>query len=143
MTAWLPKEDKTELIRMAEAEGLSHSKLAATFIKEGMRQKLHIRHAVLLQPIIESAISRERKRDRTRFASLLVRLAVEIGQTRHLTANILGRQQGMTTDRLNKIFKWSKQKAHQTLTSHSPEVIAAIQDVESWLAEGEEGLSKA
>jgi hypothetical protein len=127
---------------MADAEGLSHSKLAATFIREGMRQKLHIRHAVLLGPIIETAIAKERKRDRTRFASLLVRLALEIGQTRRMTANILGRQPGMTADRLNKILDWSNKKARGNLTSHSPEIVEAIQDVETWLAEGEEGGSK-
>jgi hypothetical protein len=142
VTTWLARGDKAELARMAEAEGLSHSKLAAAFITEGMRQKLHIRHAVLLGPIIETAIAKERKRDRTRFASLLVRLALEIGQTRHITANILGRQQGMTTDRLNKILDWSGKKARGNLTSHSPEIIEAIQAVEAWLAEGEEAEPK-
>lgn len=143
VTTWLPKEDKAELVRMADAEGLSHSKLAKTFIQEGMRQKLHIRHAVLLGPIIETAIAKERKRDRTRFASLLVRLALEIGQTRHMTANILGRQQGMTADRLNKILDWSSKKARGNITTRTPEITEVIQAIETWLAEGEEDGPKS
>jgi hypothetical protein len=127
---------------MAESEGLSHSKLAAAFIKEGMRQKLHIRHAVLLGPIIETAIAKERKRDRTRFASLLVRLAVEIGQTRILATNTLGRQPGMTADRLNKILDWSSKKARNNITGRTPEITELIQAVETWLADGEEAEVK-
>jgi hypothetical protein len=123
---------------MAAAEGLSHSKLAKTFIQEGMRQKLHIRHAVMLQPLLEDLFAKERQRDRTRFASLLVRVAIEIGQNRILTTNILGRQPGVTVDQLNTILDRSRDKARQNITTRTPEITGIIAAVEEWLADGEE-----
>ena len=46
-----------------------------------------------------------------RFAALLVRIAFDANTTRHLAGNILGRQPGVTPERLNRIRDWSTRKA--------------------------------
>src|SRR5512135_3236200 len=71
VTLWMKPEYKAELQRMAGLEGLGVSSFAGTLLEEAVRQKLHIKHAVLLQPIIEQAIAREMRTISTRLAWLL------------------------------------------------------------------------
>src|SRR6185436_18610904 len=56
VTIWVEREVKAEVDRIARQEGLSVSATGAAFLREAVRQKLYVQHAVLLQPIIEQAI---------------------------------------------------------------------------------------
>jgi hypothetical protein len=98
VTVWVEREIKAEVDRIARQEGLSVSATGAAFLREAVRQKLHVQHAVLLQPIIEQAIRRQMGTLSTRLAWLLVRVAFDAGQTRSLVTNILSRQAGRAMD---------------------------------------------
>src|SRR6266480_5484834 len=84
LTLWVKPVVKAELKRVAEAEGLSVSSTGSAFLEEAIRQKLHVQHAVLLQPIIEQAIRKQMRFISTRLALLLARGAFESGQTKRL-----------------------------------------------------------
>ena len=61
--------------------------------------------------------------------TLLVQAALDISQTRTLTTNILGRQSGVTAEKLNPILDRSRDKAKDDLTHRAPELeefIAAV-----------------
>ena len=56
VTLWVKPAVKAELERLAGIDGLSVSKTGATFLEEAIHQKIHIQHALLLQPIIEQTV---------------------------------------------------------------------------------------
>src|SRR3712207_6297929 len=139
---WVKKPVSAELDRIAKQEGVTRSRIIATLLEEAVHQRLHVQHAVLLQPIIEQAIAKQLQRDRTRFAALLVRIAFDANTTRHLVGNILGRQDGVTSEALNRIRDWCTRKAKDSITTRTPQVEELIQAVDAWLAgsgEGSEG----
>src|SRR3712207_515732 len=110
---WVKQPISDEIDRMARDNGLTRSKTIATLLEEAVHQRLHVQHAVLLKPLIQQAIREELRKDRARFAALLVRNAFDSNTNRHLLGNILGRQPGMTPEKLNKIRDWSTDKAEK------------------------------
>src|SRR5579864_876903 len=73
VSLWVKPEIKAEIKRLAEKDGLSVSKYAGSLLEEGLHQQLHIQHAVLLQPLIEQAISKRMAGISTRLSGLMVR----------------------------------------------------------------------
>lgn len=124
---------KEELERIAQREGLSLSAAGATFLEEALRQKLHIQHAVLLQPIVEQAIRQQMRGISTRLAWLLVRVAYDAGQTRSLVTNVLGRQPGVTPEILKTILDNSNKTARGNITRRTPQLAELIAAVEDWI----------
>jgi hypothetical protein len=136
---WIKRPISEEIDRIAKSEGLTRSRVIATLLEEAVHQKLHVQHALLLEPIIRQAIAREMGRDRARFAALLVRIAFDANTTRHLAGNILGRQPGVTPERLNRIRDWSTRKAKESITTRSPQIEELLAALDAWLNEaGEE-----
>jgi hypothetical protein len=139
VTLWVKPIVKDELERMAKREGLSLSAAGAALLEEALRQKLHIQHAVLLQPIIEQAIRKQMRGISTRLAWLLVRVAFDAGQTRSLVTNVLGRQAGVTPEILKTILDNSGKTARGNITRRTPQLTELIAAVEDWIqAEGVE-----
>jgi hypothetical protein len=137
VTIWVEREVKAEVDRIARQEGLSVSATGAAFLREAVRQKLHIQHAVLLQPIIEQAIRRQMGTLSTRLAWLLVRVAFDAGQTRSLVTNILGRQAGVSPDVLKTILAGSGRSAKANITRRTPQMAELIEAVEQWMVADE------
>ena len=117
------------------------SAAGAAFLREAVRQKLHVQHAVLLQPIIEQAIRRQMGTLSTRLAWLLVRVAFDAGQTRSLVTNILGRQAGVSPEVLKTILAGSGKSAKANITRRTPQMAELIEVVEKWMV-AEEGISE-
>src|SRR5215211_1314584 len=87
---WVKRPISSEIDRLANHEGLTRSATIASLLEEAVHQRLHVQHAILLQPIIKQAIADQMRKDRARFAALLVRIAFDANSTRHLVGNILG-----------------------------------------------------
>ena len=108
------------------------SQTIAALLEEALRQKLHVQHAVLLQPIIEQAIATHLRSMSSRLAFLLMRVAFASEQTRSLVTNILGRQPGITPQVLNDILDHSADAAKSKITKQSPQLQDLITEVEQW-----------
>jgi RecB family endonuclease NucS len=137
VSLWVKPEIKAEIKRLAEKEGLSVSKYAGSLLEEGLHQKLHIQHAVLLQPLIEQAISRRMAAISTRLSSLLVRGVLDTGQVRRLVVNLLARQPGMTQQTLEEIIDGSQEGSRKQITHMTPQLASLIAEVEKWLLQDE------
>ncbi len=133
VSLWVKPEIKAEIKRLAEKEGLSVSKYAGSLLEEGLHQKLHIQHAVLLQPLIEQAISKRMAAISTRLSSLLVRGVLDTGQVRRLVVNLLARQPGMTQQTLEEIIDGSQEGSRKQITHMTPQLASLIAEVEKWL----------
>jgi len=133
LTLWIDPIVKAELQRLAEQEGLTISKTGAAFLKQALQQHVDLAYSALLEPIIKTTISKHIIGGFNRLAWLLVRIAFDADQTRAITTNVLGRQQGMTTDELNNILTMTQRAAKGNITRRSPELIELINAVENWL----------
>lgn len=133
--AWVEPEVKAEIERIGKQEGLSVSAVGAAWLRDASRQKLHLQHAALLEPLVEQAIRRQMGAISTRLAHLLVRVAFDAGQTRALVTNILGRQAGMSPDALKSILEGSGKSAKANITRRTPQMKNLIAAVEQWMVD--------
>ncbi len=138
VAAWVKPAIKQELQRIAAAEGLSLSQTCATLLEEAIRQKLHIQHAVLLQPIIEQAIRTEIRSITSRLALLLARGVYESGQTKRLVLHLLKRS-GVNQVMLKAMLEDASHGARTTLLRKTPQLETVLKDVQDWLAETDRG----
>ncbi|HEY7418325.1 MAG TPA: hypothetical protein VH593_24300 [Ktedonobacteraceae bacterium] len=130
---WVKPDVKRELERIAETEGLSLSRTGAAALEEWLAQRLHIRHAGILEPIIEKAITKQMRAYSSRIAMLLVRSMFTSEQTRALATNILGRQPGVTQPVLEQILDGSSNTAKRNITRMTPQLETLIHEVQKWL----------
>ncbi len=129
VTIWLKPVIKAELERLAELESLSISSTGAAFIEQGIRQKLHTQHSVLLQPIIETAIQKAMRAQVNRLALLLVRIAFDGGQTRAIVTNILSRHPGISPELLKTILEGSSNTAKRNIKEKNPQLEEIIREL--------------
>ena len=80
---------------------------------------------MLLQPIIEQAISKRMAAISTRLSSLLVRGVLDTGQIRRLVINLLARQPGMTQQTLEEIIDGSQAGARKQITHLTPQLTSS------------------
>jgi hypothetical protein len=138
LTVWVQPVIKAEIQRLAAQEGLSISATSAAFLERGLQQHIDMHYGALLVPIIESAIQKQMRGMATRFASLLVRIAFDAGQTKSLVTNLLGRQPGVTEEVLKNILARTQQLAKGNITRRTPQLTELIEAVEKWLAKNNE-----
>jgi hypothetical protein len=130
---WVKPIVKEELHRLAEQEGLTMSATGAALLEAAIRQKLNLKQGVLLQPLIKTAIREQMQGLSNRLAWLLARNAFSSEQTRAIATNILGRQSGMTEEKLKDILAMTKRTAQGNLTRRNPELEELIEAVKQWL----------
>jgi hypothetical protein len=135
---WVKPIVKAELSRMAAIDGLSLSATGAALLEEIIRQKLHVQQAATLETVLEKIIAKSHRALATRLAWLLVRIAFDTGQTRVLTTNILGRQEGMSEENLKEILATADKRTKANLTRRTPQLTELMQAIEAWLLTDED-----
>jgi hypothetical protein len=136
VAAWVKPAVKHELQRIASKDGLSLSQTCAALLEEAIRQKLHVQHAVLLQPIIEQAIRTQMRSLSNRLALLLARGAYESGQTKRLLVHLLKRY-GVNQAMLKAMLEDASRGARTTMLRKTPQLETVLSEVEAWLADND------
>ena len=126
---------KAELRLIAQAEGLTTSRVGAVAIEDWLARRSHIQHRGIFQPMIERAIAKEMRAYSSRIALLLVRSLFTSEQTRAITYNILRKQPGLTDEKLDDIMIGSKNTAKRNIAQVSPELTPIIREIETWLTQ--------
>jgi hypothetical protein len=137
-TTWLKRPLRDEIDRIAAHNGATRSETMEALLEEAVHQSIHEQHEVMVKPIVERAIAEQSRHDRTQFAQLLIRIAYDANQTRSLVTNVLGRQDGVTPEVLNKIRDWSSHKARQSILAKSPQIEELLTALNAWLEGGED-----
>ena|SRR5947209_908166 len=135
ITIWAKPAAKRELERVAKDEGLSLSRTGAAALEQWLAARLDIQYAGILEPIIQEAIAKEMRAYSSRIVMLLVRSMFASEQTRALTTNILGRQQGVTQPVLDHILDGTSDTAKRNITRVTPQLATLIGEIEQWLAQ--------
>ena len=133
LTIWVEPIVKGELQRIANLEGLTVSKVSASFLQQALQNNADMHYSALLTPIIESAIDKRMRSRDNRLAWLLARNAFAAEQTRAIATNILGRQDDMTEETLKHILARTKRTAHGILTRRNPELEELIVAIKQWV----------
>lgn len=129
ITTWVRRPIRGDIDQIAREEGLTRSKVASTLLEWAVNERLHRRTAALIPAVIETSVEKCVGARLARTDTLLVQAALDISQTRTIATNILGRQSGVTAEKLNTILDRSRDKAKDDLTHRSPELeefIAAV-----------------
>jgi hypothetical protein len=134
---WVNRSVKAEFQRIAQTEGLTPSRTGAVALEEWLARRSHIQHRGIFQPMIEQAIAKEMRAYSSRIAILLVRCMFESGQTRTIVANILGKQPGVTQERLDHILDYSRDVAKRNITRVTPQLESLLTEIEQWLLQVE------
>jgi len=127
---WVPKPISDAINDIAKREGLTRSKTIKNLLKWAVTQDTEEQHAALLPAIIETAVDRAMSRHYASDRRLQIKNALDISQTRTITTNILGRQPGMTPEKLDKILDKSLDKAKQDLRNSSAHVEEILEQEE-------------
>src|SRR5436190_4165577 len=132
VSAWVKPAIKAELQRLAQQDGLSLSQTCGVLLAEAIRQKLHIQHAILLQPIIETTLNKHMRSLSTRLALLLARGAFESGQTKRLVVHVL-KHSGVNQAMLKAILEDASRGARMNLLRKTPQLETVLAEVQAWL----------
>jgi len=127
---------KAEYQRIAQAEGLTPSRVGAAALEDWLARRSHIEHRGIFQPMIEHAIAKEMRAYSSRLALLLVRSLFTSEQTRAIAYNILRKQPGLTDKQLDDIMDGSKNTAKRNIGQVSPELAPIMQQIAQWLEHG-------
>jgi hypothetical protein len=137
VASWVDEPIREQLLIIAQSDGLSMSQTIAALLREILRQRFHKQQAATLPQLIEQAVAKSHRSLATRLSWLLVRIAFDTGQTRVLTTNTLGMQEGMTEDSLKEILATADKRTKANLTRKTPQLTDLMEAIEKWLLEGE------
>jgi hypothetical protein len=143
VTLWVKPVVKAELERLAGMDGLTVSKTGATFLEEAIHQKLHVQHALLLQPIIEQTVRKELRSFGNRLVFFLMRIAFASEQARILITNVLDRilrREGVSGKTFTSLVDQSNKMARRNIIHKSPQLQSLLEEWEdAFPGRGEEG----
>jgi hypothetical protein len=136
LTIWLKPSVKAEIQRIAQTEGLSVSQTGRAGLEEWVRQKLHIQHAVLIQPIIETAIRNELRRYFSRMILFQARIAMTLDVMKGLVKWLCRRIAGATKEQVDDVEERSRTDARLNLVKRTPQLESITKELEKTLMEG-------
>jgi hypothetical protein len=136
--SWIDKPVSQEIDRIARESGLSRSRTIATLLTEAVHQKLHIHHAVMLAPLVRKSVIKGYQG----LLPLLLSIAYDSHQTRHLVGNLLARN--VSPSDLDKIREKTEKKARDNILHQRPEIEDLTEIAKEWFVnlEGEEAADQ-
>jgi len=130
---WIPKPISLEIDRIAAHSGQTRSRTIATLLEEGVHQRLHVQHAVMLAPLVRKAVAKAYQP----MLSLLTSIAYDTNQTRNLTGNILAKM--VAPEDMEQIREKSAKKARDAILHQRPQITELVEAARDWFASLEEG----
>ena len=135
---WVERPISDEIDRIAKESGQTRSRIIATLLTEAVHQKLHIHHAVMLSPLVRKAVVKGYQG----LLPLLLSIAYDSHQTRHLVGNLLARN--VSPSDLDKIREKTEKKARDNILHQRPEIEDLVDIAKEWFVnlEGEEAADQ-
>jgi hypothetical protein len=138
ITARVKPEVKAELERIArqwkvKGKSLSLSAVIDSFLERAVQGHVDMQYGALLKPTIEKTIRDETRSQRLFMAVFLARLALDIGQTRNLVTNLVGRHPDISEEVFKEILAESARTAKRNIIRRTPQVAELIDIVEQWM----------
>jgi hypothetical protein len=135
---WVERPVSWEIDRIAKESGQTRSHTIATLLTEAVHQKLHIHHAVMLSPLVRKAVVKGYQG----LLPLLLSIAYDSHQTRHLTGNVLAKT--VPPKDLEVIREKTEKKARDNILHQRPEIEDLVDIAKEWFVnlEGEEAADQ-
>ena len=125
---WVEKPVSWEIDRIARESGQTRSHTIATLLKEAVHQQLHIQHAVMLSPLVRKAVQRAIQG----LLPLLISIAYDANQTRHLTGNVLAKS--ANPEEMERIRERTAKKARESILHQRPQIEELVDIASAWFA---------
>jgi hypothetical protein len=125
---WVERPVSWEIDRIARESGQTRSHTIATLLKEAVHQQLHIQHAVMLSPLVRKAVQRAIQG----LLPLLISIAYDANQTRHLTGNVLAKS--ANPEEMERIRERTAKKARESILHQRPQIEELVDIASAWFA---------
>lgn len=132
---WINPLVKAEILRIAERERVSASKVGAAGLEDWIHRSIRDQHEALLYPIIRQVIREELRAFGDRIVHFLMRIAVAIEGARILIANVLDRMLIDKPDVYTDLLHRSDTLARQKVLAKIPHIQTLV---EKWNAKDTE-----
>jgi hypothetical protein len=125
---WVERPVSLEIDRIAEEYGQTRSHTIATLLKEAVHQRLHVQHAVMLSPLVRKSVAKAIQG----LLPLLISIAYDTHQTRHLTGNVLAK--AVLPDELDRIRQRTEKKARDSILHQRTQIKDLVEIAKAWFA---------
>lgn len=143
---WVHPLVKAEIQRTAAQEGLSVSKVGASFLERAIRQDIHSQYNSLIQPMIEQTVRKELRSFGNRIVFFLMRIAFAAEQSRILITNILDRilrREGVPEQTFTTLVDQSNRMARRNIIQKTPQIKSLLEEWEATFQDDrEEGTNR-
>jgi hypothetical protein len=126
----------------SNGQKLSMSAVVAAILTQGVQTNNDMRYGAMLEPTMKQLLHSEMQGRDARFASLLVKIAIDVNQTKAIVFNLLARQPDITDDTLKTILKEGRKSAVRNLKDRSPEILELIAEAREWMEEDRKAIKK-
>jgi hypothetical protein len=132
-TLHLKRGVRAELERVAGLRHLSISATGAALVEWALQQDLEGQHGALFEAVMTRLMREREQAFDNRFAALLIRFAIEMGQVRQIVTNLLPAVPGMTEEHAYKIIEEAYTRSKRNLARSNPELEGIIETLSHWL----------
>jgi hypothetical protein len=114
---------------------LTLSAVIAALLTLAVQQHVDMQYGALIEPTMKQLLHNENQARDARFASLLVKIAIDVGQTKGIVYNLLARDPGISEQTRKTILTESRKTAIWHLKDRSPEILELIAWARGWMEE--------
>jgi hypothetical protein len=123
---WVKQPISDEINRIAQHYGQTRSGTIATLLEEAVHQRLHIQHAVMLSPLVRKSVIKAIQG----LLPLLISIAYDSHQTRHLTGNVLAKT--VSEDDLDRIREKTEELARKSILYQRTQIEDLVDVAKQW-----------
>jgi hypothetical protein len=114
---------------------LTLSAVIAVLLTQAVQQHVDMQYGALIEPTMKQLLHNENQARDARFASLLVKIAIDVGQTKGIVYNLLARDPSISEQTRKTILTESRKTAMWNLKNRSPEILELIAWAREWMEE--------
>lgn len=118
-----------------DGQPLTLSAVIAGLLTQAVQQQVDMQYGALIEPTMKQLLHNENQGRDARFASLLVKIAIDIGQTKGIVYNLLARDPSISEQTRKTILTESRKTAIWNLKERSPEILELIAWAREWMEE--------
>lgn len=134
--------DKMRFQNGKDGQPLTLSAVIAALLTQAVQQHIDMQYGALIEPTMKQVLHGEMQGRDARFASLLVKLFIDVSQTKGIVYNLLAQMPGVTESTLKHILKESRISAIRNLKDRSPEILELISWTREWMEEDKKATKR-
>jgi hypothetical protein len=125
-----------------DGQPLTLSAVIAALLTQAVQTHNDMQYGALLEPTMKQLLYGAMQGRDARFASLLVKLFIDVNQTKGIVYTMLAQLPGVDNDTLKDILKKSRVGAVQNLKNRAPDILELISWTREWMEEDKKAAKR-